>query len=249
MLIVFASIVVLGVSSFIVAQVSHQEANSTKEKCLHLALAGLNYALYQYRQSGALASGQVNIDANNYFVLNTTGGGGAASSLIINATASSVGGPSNRDLLNVTLKNSSLTQSIIIDRAIVTWNLAVRRMQQIVIAGSTRWSGSVASPANVDITNFTLNPNTTYALTRIRWNASMNGRTITLQFVMSDGSITSVCTVLPTPAAACQTGGGVLTVRSMGKTSGSNIYRTIQASYDNSTGKVTSYNETNVSVP
>jgi hypothetical protein len=246
MLIVFASIAVLGVTTFILERFRQYNVDRVGAKCIYLAQAGLHYALYQYLVSGSLASGQVNIDSANFFVLNVTTG--AAGSLRVDARASSIGGSSNRDLLGVTISNTSAS-AITIDQVIVSWNLSSKTLQQIVINGSTRWSGSASSsPVTANITDFALNPGVNYPLTRIRWNSSMLGATITLQFIMSDGSKGTACAAFPRPASTCQQSTSLI-IKSMGKTSGSNIYRTVQAIYDTVTSKVTKYYEIANAVP
>jgi len=119
---------------------------------------------------------------------------------------------------------------------VVTWNNA-RRLQQILINGSTVFSGNLLSPADANITNFTLNTTPTiYSVNRLRFNGNMAGATISIQFMMTDGSSKSL-TVYP----ASQNNSFI--VKATGKKTGSNIYRTIQANYNARTARITSYNE------
>jgi hypothetical protein len=246
MLVIFASIAVLGVTTFILERFRQYNVDRIGAKCIYIAQAGLHYAMYQYLLSGGLASGQVNIDSANFFVLNVTTG--AAAGLRVDARSSSIGGSSNRDLLGVTLRNTSAS-AITIDQIIVSWSLPSKTLQQIVINGSTRWSGSASpSPVTADITDFALSPGVNYPITRIRWNSSMLGAAITLQFIMSDGSKSTACAAFPRPPSVCQQSIS-LVIKSMGKTSGSNIYRTMQAIYDTVTMKVTKYYEIANAVP
>lgn len=250
MLIVFASAVALSTAVFITNRLSQTTVSDLAERCLYLAQAGLHYAIYQFRSTGTPFSGTVNIDANNYALVQSTGGGGGgdASYLVVNATASSLGG-GNRNLQNITLSNTG-SATITIDRMIVTWTTTPRTLQNIQISGANVWTGNIAaSPANVDITNTSFTAGQTRPLTRIRWNQSMNTSTMTLQCVMTDGSTTDVCTVFPRPATTCVTGSGSVSVLSMGKTTGSNAYRTVEAVYNSSTEKVTSLKEVDTIVP
>lgn len=250
MLIVFVSTAVLGLSVFIVQWYKQIDAGERLTRCIHNAMAGVNYAIYQYRVSGALTNGTTSIDANNNFTLSTVSGtgSGAASALIINATAAALGGTGSRDLLNVTLNNSSVS-AITINQAIVTWTNS-RNMTQILINGVTNWSGVAASPATVNFTtNATINAGATVALTRIRFSGNMAGTTITIRFRLTDGTITNACTIFPAQPSACTQPAASLTIKSMGKTTGSNQYRSVQAIYDPATGNVSDYDEISQTVP
>lgn len=248
-LIIFVGLAVGGVTTFIAQRLIQVDTQQRDMRCRYNAQAGLHYAIYQRRASGSNFSGTVTIDSNNSARVSTTGGGGggAASSLIIDARAASLAS-GNRNLQGIVLTNSSASP-ITIDRMIITWTGTSRTLQNIVINGITVWSGSVTtSPANVNITNFTLNAGASYPLTRIRWSGSMNGRTMTLQCVMTDASTTSICTVYPAPASTCQASSS-LTIQSTGRTAGSGMYRTVQATYNTSTGNVSDYTEITAAVP
>ncbi len=250
-IILFVITAVLGVTSFIANRFLGFDVQQRLMRCMYNAQAGIQYAIYQYRQSSTLyASGTtVAIDANNAFRITSSGSGTQASALIVNATASALAS-SSRNLTGITLQNTSASP-ITIDRMIVTWSGSTRTMQDIIINGVTVWNtGTSTTPANVDITNTAIPASTTRPLTRIRWNSSMAGRTITLQFVMLDGSTTSLCTVFPRPASTCVTpGGSTLTITSMGTTTGSSLYKTVQATYATTTGNISAYSEISTSVP
>lgn len=250
-LIIFASFAVLGFSAFIFQRITYGQVVKVKTECLYLAQAGYNYAIYAYRNSGTFPSGQINIDANNYFVLNVTQGAGTqADNLYVNPSASLLAN-SNRDVRGVTIKNLSTSSSVTIDRIIVTWSgvPASRRLTQIRINSSTRFNSAsgLASPANANLSpDFVLSANTTYPIDWFRFNGSMSGATVYAQFVMSDGSTTSNIRIYPASPAVSSTN---YTIKSMGKTVNSNIYRTIQTTYNTATGKVTDYHEISTAVP
>ncbi|MBU0548188.1 MAG: hypothetical protein KJ710_06865 [Candidatus Omnitrophica bacterium] len=246
MLMVFVSIAVLGLSVFIVGWYGQIDTAERGGRCIYNSAAGVHYALYQYRNSAVLTSGTFTIDANNNFTVSTTPD--AASSLVIDATGSSLAS-ANRNLQGVTLTNSS-SSAIIIDRIIVTWIGASRTLQTIRIGNSNVWATDVSlSPADCNIDDTAISAGDTVNLTRIRWNSSMSGLTITLQFVMTDGSISSVCTAYPSPGSTCTTAAVALTIKSMGKTTGSNQYRSVEAAYNIATGNVSDYDEINQVVP
>ena len=115
-------------------------------------------------------------------------------------------------------------------------------MQNIRINGGNVWTGDLSSPANADITNFTLNTTPTiYNIDRLRFSGSMVGATISVQFVMTDGTSKNL-TVYPA------SNNNNFTVKATGKTTGSGIYRTLQADYNALTGKITTYNEINTQI-
>lgn len=237
MLIVFVSIAVLGLSTFIVRWYKQIDAAEIEERCIYNAMAGINYALYRYRSDNILFFGPVTIDTNNYCIVSTI-------SLAVDATDAHLGN-NNRRLLGVTIRNPS-ANPIIIDRMVVTWSIGNRTMSQIRINGSTVWTGSAtSSPADVNINNTTIPANTTRPIDLIQFNSNMSNAIITLSFVMTDGTATSACIAWPAQWSVC----GGLTIKSMGKTSGSNQYRSVQAAYNTTTGNISDYDEINQTVP
>jgi hypothetical protein len=169
--------------------------------------------------------------------------------LVVDATGAALGN-NNRRLLGLHISNSSAS-AVTIDRMIVTWSISNRTMSQIQINGSAVWSGSAnSSPADVNITNATIPANTTRNIDLIQFNNNMSNATITLSFKMTpDGTTTSACTVWPQQASVCTQAAASLTIESMGKTTGSNQYRSVQATYNTTTGNVSSYNEIFQTVP
>jgi hypothetical protein len=121
-----------------------------------------------------------------------------------------------------------------------------------VINGVTVWSGSIASPPAVLTISptFTIPATTTYPVTRIGFNSSVAGDAgVTVSFRCTDSSTTTPCTAYPAQATTCVQSGGNLTIRSMGRTTGSTLYKTVQATYNTTTGTVTAYAEQSTGVP
>jgi len=242
MLIVFVSIAVLGVTVFIVEKLRQFDAEQVSARCIYSAQAGIHQAIYFFRlrdlaANGSFSLGQTNIDAGNFFTV----GGTAADLLMVNTSTATTGGSGNRDFLNLRIQNATNSQTINIDRMVVTWN-NTRSLRTIRINGSNVWTGNAVSPANADITNFTLNTTPTiYSIDFLRFSGGMAGATINIQFVMTDGTSRSL-TVLP----ASQNYN--FTVKSTGKTAGSNIYRTIQSDYNALTARIINYNEINTEI-
>ena len=232
MLIVFASIAVLGVTTFIVERFRQYNVDQLGAKCIYLAQAGVNNAAYFFRLHDAAANGyftlgQTNLNAQNFFIL----GSSAADALMVNTSVSALGGTKSRDSLGLTIQNAVNSKTITIDRMVVTWNSSAT-LTAISINGASVWTGNASSPANADITNFTLNTTPTiYSVNYIRFSGTMTGATISVQFIMTDGS-SKTLTVYP----ASQNYN--FTVKATGQTSNSNIYRTIQAVYNALTAKI-----------
>jgi hypothetical protein len=247
MLIVFVTYAVFGVTVFIVQRLSRAGVDEVNMQSSYLAQAGIQSALYQFRYkdisaNGYFSLGRTDIDADNSFTL----GANAADLLMVRTNGSylypSTGALASRYryLYGLAIQNAtnSNTVPVVIDRMIVTWNNSVR-LRTIRINNSNVWTGNVSSPADCNITNFTLNTTPSiYNVNYLYFYGNMTGSTINITFMMTDGSSKQV-TVFPASANYN------LTVKSTGKTSGSNIYRTLQADYNALTGKITKLDEIN----
>jgi hypothetical protein len=136
-------------------------------------------------------------------------------------------------ITTVYLQNATDSQSITIDRMIVSWDNA-SLLQQVVINGQLLWSGSSATTADADLSpNFTLDSSqTVYTLDFLQYSATMaDATTAIIEFVMSDGSSKGV-TIYPT------SNHNDFTVKATGKTAQPAVYRTIAATYNPTTGEV-----------
>lgn len=240
MLIVFVSIAVLGVSRFIVERLSGLDANRVYINSLYLAQAGVHNALYNFRfndrggGNGYFSLGTTNIDTSNSFSITAT----AADLLMLN-TSAAVLGNGNSEVRGLEIQNATNSQAITIDRMIVSWNNN-RRLTQIRINNSNVWTGNANGPSvNVNISNFTLNTTPTiYQVNRIRFSGNMSAATISVQFVMTDGSTTRVFQVFPDVLNENN-----FTVRSTGSMTGSSVTRRVQAEYNAISGKIVNYQE------
>ncbi|MFH1360208.1 MAG: hypothetical protein ABIJ41_04125 [Candidatus Omnitrophota bacterium] len=244
MLLVFASIAVLGVTTFIVQRLALDEVKLIQAKTIYLAQAGLNQAIYDYRINGFIKYGQIYIDANHFFVLGgSSAGGSTADSLMVDTSRMNFSS-NRRDLDDILIRNANALP-ITIDRMIITWSDFVppaSRLQRIRIGNSWVWSGNLASPADANISNFSLTAPTVYPI-KLRFDntTGMNdpNNIITIRFIMTDGSTKDVIVWPPPPSGSNFT----LTIKSMGRTELSKIFRTIEAQYNISTGIITDYHE------
>lgn len=176
--------------------------------------------------------------------------GGTASDLLMVNTSGSylepVTGPPGlryRELLGWILQNATDSEGITIASMTVTWSGVppARRLQEIWLNNSLSWSGNARSRENCNINDFTLSTTTTITDNRLVFNGSMEGATISIEFVMTDGS-SKTLTVYPASQNYS------FTVKSTGKTTSANIYRTIEVDYNALTGKITRYDEINTQI-
>lgn len=249
-LIIFVATAVAGITLFVTQRLFLTQTEQIRTRCVYLAQAGVNSALYWYRQHdftggvGFFSLGQTNIDASNFFVI----GGNAADLLMINTSNSRL---NNRNLDRWELQNATDSRDITIDRMIVSWSggRPGTRLNRIRIDGKNVWNGNSFSPANCNLNpDFILDvtpgvPPTIYSGNRnqFRFSQRIDNRrnpltSLSAEFIMSDGSSKTI-QIYPSSNRYC------FTVKSTGKTSGSGIYRTIRAEYNALTGNVDSLYE------
>jgi hypothetical protein len=347
LLIIMASVAVLGLTTFIIENITVVDTKRIRSNSQYLAQAGLHDVLYNFRSNdltgtGYFTLGQTNIDADNYFVI----GGTEADLLMVDTSNAFLGGtltpgqckatgracnndckdvqkvcddqcdadwqvcrdtadadkeacraacppgPSGnacrqacndvwqaakvacdavRDacknacfdiwkdcndeclgdeeacidgtkLIDAYFQNATNSQTITIDRMIVTWQNSLN-LEEIRIDGTLVWLGSLPSPADADLNpNFTLDTiPTNYLLDYLRFSGNMDGAAVDVRFVMTDGSTRDV----PFFPASNNFN---FTLKSSGKTTGSNIYRTLEAEYNTLTEKIINYYEVNTEI-
>jgi len=248
MLIVFVSIAVLGVTVFIVQRFAELNSKVISNRCLYLAQAGIQDAIYRVRfrfspptTYGYYPLGLTTVNTGETF----RRGGTAADMLIVNSADTA---PSSNDIINIKMQKAtnSATLAVALDRMVITWTeTAARSLTAISIGGRNRWTGTLTSPANCDITNINLGASIT-PVTRLRFNNTASAITsISIQFILTDGSSKTVA-VYP------KNNNSVFTIKSTGKVSGSSIYRTQQVDYNlmNTTiaARIDDYDEINTEI-
>lgn len=92
-LILFVSVSVLSVTTFIVQRFSQTRSKSISSRALYLAQAGIHNALYDFRYNDSLGTGyfllgQTDVDAANYFIV----GGTDADLLMVDTSLAYLGG-------------------------------------------------------------------------------------------------------------------------------------------------------------
>jgi len=237
MLMVFVTIAVLGITTFIVQWFAQLNTDQINLRCLYLAQAGIHDAIYEVRSTylnpattyGAYTTGLTTVDTGETY----RRGGTAADFLMVN-TAGAVWTSSNNTLSGIYLQKaiSSATPVVSIASINICWtkSSATTRNVNRVTIGSTNYNVTVtpsACPGGLaNIAGRTLN-NASFVAFAIRWSGSITLTNVTVRFNMTDGSAKTV--VLWTGAApnSC-----LFTIKSTGKVAGSNLYRTIKADYN-----------------
>lgn len=251
LLIIFISIAVLGVTVFIVQWMSQLRTQCLRTKCFYLAQAGIQDAIYEVRSTynptttyGYYSLGLNTVDTGETF----RRGGLAADLLMVDTSGANLSG---RDLLGLKIQKAtnSATPAVTIASMVITWTKTgtTRTLSSIRIGGTQRWSGSASSPVNVNITDVALTTTNTMAIDRLRFSGTINLTSLSIQFVMTDGS-SKMVTCYPA------TNNCAFTIKSTGKVSGSNIYRTLQFVYNltptsyATTSRIDDYDEINTEI-
>jgi hypothetical protein len=123
MLIVFISIVVLGLTTFIVQWFSQLNADQINSKCLYLAQAGIQDAIYKVRSTylnpsttyGTYTTGLSTVDTGETY----RRGGAAADFLMVNTVTSTLSSATISDARYQKATSSALP-AMTIDRMIIT---------------------------------------------------------------------------------------------------------------------------------
>jgi hypothetical protein len=140
-----------------------------------------------------------------------------------------------------TMQNATNSNTITIASMTVSWSgvAAARRLSSIFLNNTSLWStGGGTSGSTFPLTpNFTLNTTPTiYINNTLRFNGSMAGGTVNVTFNMTDGS-NQALTIFPA------SNNNNFTVTSKGQTTGSTLFRSIQATYNAVNATITAYQE------
>ena len=257
MLIVFVSIAVLGVTTFIVQWFSQLNNDQINAKCLYLAQAGIQDAIYKVRSTylnppatyGSYTTGLTTVNTGETY----RRGGTAADFLMVN-TVGATWSSSNNTLSGIRLQKAtgSATPAVTIASMNICWtksSAATRNVNRITI-GTTNYTVNVAPSACpgglANITDRTLT-NVSFLAFALRWSGSITLTDVLVKFNMTDGSSKTVD--LWPSINSCQ-----FTINSTGKVASYNIYRTIKATYDlmpatySTTSRITDIDEINTEI-
>ncbi len=243
MLIVFGTIAIFGLTRFVIQREGQSLERRYNISSFNHSQAGIHYSIFNYRNRDLTTQGSF-VRGTFSFVtgFSFSVGGNMANFLMVNTNAAAAGGAGNVDLLNLRIQNAQRSNAVVIASMNVTWtggtNLTIIR-----INATNVWTGSSASPATCDITDFTLNTTPTeYAVNYLRFSGSMVGQTVTITFNMTDGTSRTV-TALPASTSY------PFTVKVTGKNARSSSYRTLEADYNALTGRITRMIEINEIIP
>lgn len=237
-IIVLLAIVALGIATYVTESLRYNISNINQDKALYLAQAGIMRAIVDYKNNGSWSPMQnVNVAEGLYYHI----GGGSSDFLLVDASDPIV---VNKDLYRVPIKNIG-SNAITITDMIVTWNFG-GNISKVKLGGSWVWIGSQPSPANLDITDFTIPAGTEYVSFNLQdWNFAYIipvGFTTVVTFIFSDGSSRKVIL-----AQNQRAGNKEFTVKATGEVrSGNKVEdrRTLVATYDTNTSTITSWEET-----
>lgn len=130
----------------------------------------------------------------NWFApVGETPSGGQADSLVVDTTNAALDVLDASRVIGITIENAD-SSDITVDRITLSWTGVPgnRRIEEIIIDGSSVWTGSGGSGGELDISDFTLAGGETYAIDVFDFNRSMGGATLTITFTMIDGSAKTV---------------------------------------------------------
>lgn len=113
--------------------------------------------------------------------------------LNVNVSAVALDFPNNKQLNNIQLKNIG-SIPITIDKMIVSWVGGDNKnyLERIMMNGNVVYTHSADSGTTVDLTNTTISPGVTIPLDYILFNRKIQEATVTLTFIMIDGSTKTV---------------------------------------------------------
>lgn len=230
-----SGIFIFSITMFIRESLDLALVKENQIKAINAAQCGLYKAVEDFRRLGYYNT-ETNtvIFGNEYYSI-----GQAANFLQVNASAVKFesGGMA---INNTSLKNIRGASSIALASVKITWtpNTLSEHLTNITIGGAS-WAGSVNSGSTAPL-NYTLTAGSAATL-RMQWDAVITAKTVVCEFTFSDGSSVT-CNILTNGL----TSPNCFTIKSTGSVV-SNITwkRTLLATYDVTTGKVTSWNETN----
>lgn len=111
-------------------------------------------------------------------------------SLLMNLTEASLLSTGD-ELVGISLKNSSDSNSITIDKVYAEWQNVTDTVNITEIqidGGDSEWSGSSGNETTVDITDFSLSPNESVPVDYLRFDKDLSGGYLIIKLIMADGS-------------------------------------------------------------
>lgn len=235
-IVVLLAIVACGIAFYISEGLRFNITGINQAKALYMAQAGIMRSIVDYRDDSLWNAGQnVNVMAEFYYHL-----GRNANFLWVDASSPQIAG---KQVKRIPIKNINALNPITITDMVVSWTFG-GNITQVNLGGTNVWTGVASSPATLNITDFTLTAATSYsaAIDQI-WQFSNNASgDVVVTFIFNDGSSHK--------AYLLKNGQGVnkeFSITSTGEVrSGSTSLarRTLNATYDTGTSRITSWEET-----
>lgn len=244
-IILITAIAVLGIVVFISNSLLLNVARASMEGAIFAAQAGVYAAIYDYLATPSQAywskATNVNIIGNVYYHI-----GRDANFLLVDAdnpqTANSSG--TNNRLQRILLSNINQTQAIRVNRMRVEWYNFTGNLNQIVLGGTTRWSGTATSGQPITLNSiFTLNARQAFTgTTSNTWRFTTtipNNAIILVTFSFADNSTRKAYLF-----NNGRSGNNEFSITATGEVRGAARWRrTIEATYDVGVRRITSWEE------
>jgi len=236
MVLVLLGIVVGGITAYITEALFYSVSNLNNAKALYMAQAGIMKALAVYKNTGSFTTERnVNVSGEFYYHAGTSAG-----FLSVNASSPVI---STKQLRNIFIKNLNSVASITITSMVVEWTFG-GTISDVKLGNIFVWAGSASSPATLTLSpSLTLAPGDSYTSQNDqiwRFSNALSGDVL-CTFNFSDGT-SRTCYLM-------RNGGGAnneFPVKATGESrSGATVVarRTLIATYDIGTGKITSWQE------
>lgn len=189
MLLLFAGIAVLGLSFFIIGNSRHLITREGSLKSLYLAEAGIQEAIYGYREVGYFPLGESTINPGETYALS----GDDAGLLMVDARNTYLdilGDNKTFYLRDLILRGAAEPNNVTIVDMVVTWDDKQTRLKEVNIGGTSVWTGDGRSPTSCSV-NTTIVGASDYA-TFLKFKRKKTGipagLNITIRFIMNDGT-------------------------------------------------------------
>lgn len=236
-LIMFATIMVIGISIFLAQILNLNIARANQSKAIYAAQAGAYKAIVDFQNVGAWSTEtDTQISGNIYYSISAS----SSDFLRIDANSSKVLG-GGRILRDIFIHNANTTDDIILDTITITWDPdGGETLQKISFAlGVFEWTGTASSGTTITLP-FTFVAGGDYNL-ELNWIPGDNIRdaTITAQLDFSDGSSRTVYLLI-----SGEKGSDSLSITATGKVAAKDTWkRTINATYDVTSQEIMSWQE------
>ncbi len=242
MLLVFASIIILGLSTFVIQRLSLGNTRLIQTQAFYDARAGIYQSLYDYRLrqmtgDGFFHWGRTDLDSDNFYYI----AGDWSNILLVDTTESRLNGAKN--LEGWTLKNVTDFTGLTITGMTVTWQGGCKscRLRRIRFKNRNFWQsgqGEYSPVKAVFKRPFSLRDPDLVERNSLEFTGDMSGARIEAEFLMGDSTSKTV-TLYPAGVSK-----PTFTIVSMGRTIASPLFRTMEAVYNPQEDRIVDQRET-----